>query len=51
MIEQFPETCVIPDGRIGIFLGGGYRYLTQEQAEAFASEILKRVKESKERAA
>lgn len=51
MIEPRPQTCVLPDGRVGIFIGGAYRYLTPEQAEAFAREVLERIAEAKERAA
>lgn len=39
MIDNIPHCCETTDGRIGIFLGGAYRFLSIEAAEKFALEL------------
>lgn len=51
MIDTIPYCCVVTDGRVGIFLGGGYRFLTTEAAEKFIAELEACIAEAKERAA
>lgn len=34
-----PEVCALPDGRIAIFVGVGYRFLPLDVAEQFRDEI------------
>lgn len=35
-----PEVSAFPDGRIALFVGGGYRYLTRAEALAYARRIV-----------
>lgn len=34
-----PEACVLPDGRVGVFVGGRYAFLSAEEARAFAERL------------
>lgn len=39
MIDNIPHCCVATDGRVGIFLGGAYRFLAIEAAQKFIFEL------------
>ena len=42
-----PEVYATGDGRIAIFVGGGYRYLPIEVAEKFAAAIVAEIAKAK----
>jgi len=44
-----PQVSVLDDGRVALFVGGGYRYLTRAAALAYARQIVDRVLESSRR--
>lgn len=43
MIDNIPHCCATTDGRIGIFLGRAYRFMTLEAASSFIEELRKLV--------
>ena len=34
-----PEVCTLPSGRIGVFLGADYKFLTREAAQALRDKL------------
>lgn len=47
MIGNIPHCCVVTDGRVGIFLGGAYRFLTTDAAQTFIRELEGCIEEAK----
>lgn len=39
-VSGMPQVTALYDGRIGLFIGGAYRYLTPAEAREYATQII-----------
>lgn len=44
--SSLPEACMLPDGRVGVFVGGRYAYLPVAEARAFVEKLVRIVTEA-----
>lgn len=38
-VNERPDACAIPDGRVGVFIGGAYRFMSISAARALLEKI------------